>query len=292
MNISKRKAFILLSMTVVSWGLTWVAAKIIVREITPVWFSAFRYLIVLGVTGLLLLAAGRMTLPRKGDLLVILVVGLFSMTCCSVFMAAGVQFVPVGRSVVLGYTSPLWVTPGAWLFLREPLPKRRLIGIVLGIIGIIILCDPQAMLAGQGFAPLGYLFLLLNALSFAVAILYIRKHTWVATPFQNLFWQALLASILLNIMALVLEGRPDFSPSPLTVLALLHCSIPGAVLAFWAMNVVNSCLPATTTSLCVLATPVFGIIFSTMFLGEQIDLSLIIAVFLILGGIALGTIKT
>jgi drug/metabolite transporter (DMT)-like permease len=56
------------------------------------------------------------------------------------------------------------------------------------------------------------------------------------------------------------------------------------------MTVINSCLPAATTSLSVLATPVVGIFSAVIFLGESVDMPLVVATVLILGGIALGTI--
>jgi drug/metabolite transporter (DMT)-like permease len=34
-------------------------------------------------------------------------------------LTAGLKYVPVGRSIVLSYTTPLWVAPRAWLLLKE-----------------------------------------------------------------------------------------------------------------------------------------------------------------------------
>ncbi|MCL1889569.1 MAG: DMT family transporter [Desulfovibrionaceae bacterium] len=288
MQISRRKAIALLLLIVFFWGTTWVAMGALVREITPVWLAAFRYIIALAAVILVQGASGNLTLPRKGDTPIILVVAIFSLTLCSITMATGLQFVPPGRSVVLGYTHSLWVAPGAWLFLREELPPRRLAGVILGISGIITLCDPPAIIHGQGFNPLGYAMLLLNALSFSVAILYTRRHVWVSSPFQVLFWQFLLAAALLSLLALLIEGPPNFSLSPLNILLLLHIGIPGGALAFWAVSVVNSSLPATATSLGILAAPLVGIFFSAIFMNERIDAALIAAVFMILGGILLG----
>jgi drug/metabolite transporter (DMT)-like permease len=56
------------------------------------------------------------------------------------------------------------------------------------------------------------------------------------------------------------------------------------------MAVVNRGLPAVTTSLGILATPVIGVASSTLALGEPVDISLIVAISMILGGIAVGTI--
>jgi drug/metabolite transporter (DMT)-like permease len=56
------------------------------------------------------------------------------------------------------------------------------------------------------------------------------------------------------------------------------------------MVMVNRSLPAVTTSLGLLATPVVGVATSAICLGEPIGISLILAMAMILGGIAIGTI--
>jgi len=47
-------------------------------------------------------------------------------------------------------------------------------------------------------------------------------------------------------------------------------------------------LPAITTSLGLLATPVVSIVIATLWLGEAVTISLVLAVLFVLGGIALG----
>lgn len=53
---------------------------------------------------------------------------------------------------------------------------------------------------------------------------------------------------------------------------------------------VNRSLPAVTTSLGILATPVIGVISSAIAFGEPISLSLLVAMALILTGIAVGAV--
>jgi drug/metabolite transporter (DMT)-like permease len=48
-------------------------------------------------------------------------------------------------------------------------------------------------------------------------------------------------------------------------------------------------LPAVTTSLGLLATPVLSVTVATLWLREPVTLSLVAAIVLILGGVALGT---
>jgi drug/metabolite transporter (DMT)-like permease len=56
------------------------------------------------------------------------------------------------------------------------------------------------------------------------------------------------------------------------------------------MTMVNRSLPAVTTSLCLLATPLLGIVSATVMLNEPLEPSLFVAMTLIIGGIVLGTV--
>jgi EamA domain-containing membrane protein RarD len=50
-------------------------------------------------------------------------------------------------------------------------------------------------------------------------------------------------------------------------------------------------LPAVTTSLGLLATPVVSVVIATLWLGETLSPSLVVAIVLILGGVTIGTIE-
>ena len=128
------------------------------------------------------------------------------------------------------------------------------------------------------------------ALCWAANILYVRAHKWISTPFQLVFWQTLLATTILSVLALLFDGLPRIDWNPEIAAAFLYAGIFGTALAYWAMAMVNRSLPAVTTSLGILATPVVGVIASVLVLGETIDVALLIAMAMILSGIAIGTI--
>jgi drug/metabolite transporter (DMT)-like permease len=64
----------------------------------------------------------------------------------------------------------------------------------------------------------------------------------------------------------------------------------GVALAYWAMAMVNRSIPAVTTSLGILATPIVGIFASMIALNEPFNATLLVALLLIIGGIMLGTL--
>ena len=291
-SLSRRAALSLFAAVVLSWGLNWAVTKILVQDVAPFWATAIRSGIGSLVLLLVLLARGQFNIPCRRDVPVILSIGLLHMTAFAVLVAFGVRLMPVGRSIVLGYTTPLWVAPGAWLFLREPITPRRLAGVALGLGGLMVMFNPLAFDWNDRNALTGSALILFAAICWAANILYVRAHVWVSSPFQLSFWQALLATVVLSILALAVDGVPHIVWSERVTAAFLYSGVFGIALAYWAMAVVNRSLPATTTSLGILATPVIGVITSSLALGETIDITLLVAMAMILSGIAVGTIPT
>lgn len=286
---SANVAMLLFVVVIAAWGSMWVVIKVIVAEVPPLWAIAMRNGAAAVGLALLLMAMGRFVVPRRGDWPIVLVVSLCHMTAFAALMTIGLKYVPVGRSVMLGYTTPLWVAPAAWLFLKEPMPARRIIGVVIGLIGTCLLFNPASFDWHNHNAVIGNGLLLFSALFWSASILYTRVHRWVSTPLQLVPWQALISAVVLTVLASLLEGAPHFTPSVKLISAFGYCSIVGVVIAYWAMTVVNSSLPATTTSLGVLATPVVGMVISAIMLGEKIDAGLLVSAAMIIFGIALGT---
>jgi drug/metabolite transporter (DMT)-like permease len=122
----------------------------------------------------------------------------------------------------------------------------------------------------------------------AASIVHNRSHTWRSSPFQLAPWQALLAAAILFPVAFALEGPPAIIWNVHAVLLLLFAGIPGTALAYWAAAVSSSELPASTTSLGLLATPAISILVSLLMLGEEPTLALIIALALLLTGVVVG----
>jgi drug/metabolite transporter (DMT)-like permease len=230
----------------------------------------------------------QLVLPPRADLPVLLTITLLHMVGFSILSAIGLALVPAGRSVVLAYTTPLWVTPGAWLFLRERYSARKMIGVVIGLIGLVVLFNPLAFDWSNRAAVFGNVMILAAAFSWAGSILHIRAHKWRSTPATLLPWELLLASSITIPIALFWKGAPSFDWSPRLVALLLYSGIPGTVIAYWAVAMAGRRLPASTVSLGLLATPVVGIVIAAGLLGEAVTASMTIAVVLVLAGVALG----
>jgi drug/metabolite transporter (DMT)-like permease len=274
---------------VLAWGLVWPVNKVLLQSLSPLWMLTLRSAIATAALFVIAAAFGRLVRPPRADWPVLLSITLLHMVGFGVLASWGLQLVPTGRSVVLAYTTPLWVAPGAALFLGERLTPRRLVGVAVGLLGLGALFNPLAFDWADRGAVLGNGAVLLGALLWAASILHIRGHRWHSTPFDLVPWEMLLATALVTPLALVADGPPTPTWTPRRLALLLYAGIPGTAVAYWATAMASRALPAVTTSLGLLATPVLSVVVATLWLGEPVTPSLLAAIVLILGGVALGT---
>ncbi|CAM4006414.1 DMT family transporter [Bordetella muralis] len=287
--LPRRTAILLLAVVIGAWGINWTVGKAVLHYLPPIWATALRMVPACVALWALCLASGRLTIPVRGDVPVILSVGLLHMVAFSVLASIGLQYLPAGRSVVLAYTTPLWVLPAARIFLGEAFTVRRGAGLFLGVAGLVVLLQPAAVDWTNNDVLLGHGLILLAAACWAACIVYGRAHRWITPPFQLLPWQTLLAGVTQLALAFFIEGTPPIPWSMELVALLGYSSLIGTVLAYWAMNTVNRGLPASVTSMALLGVPVVGLLGSSVLLGERPDAILLLATGLIVAGVALGT---
>ncbi|AKP92275.1 DMT family transporter [Achromobacter ruhlandii] len=288
--LPRRQALSLLIVVVLAWGFTWIVSKLLLQYMTPLWAVAARS--VVGAAALLVLgvALRRVALPVRADIPVILSVGLLHMGAFAALVSLGLQYVPAGRSVVLAYTTPLWVIPAARVFLGEPIGRGRQLGLALGLLGLAVIFNPLAFDWGNHEAVFGNGLVLLAALCWAANIVYVRAHRWVTPPFELAFWQALLASGVLAAVAWAAEGAPRVVWHADLAWLLGYGGVFGIAVAYWAAVNVNRSLPAGVTAIGLLGVPVVGLLCSAAMLHEPLTLPLSLGMAFIVGGIAAGVL--
>jgi drug/metabolite transporter (DMT)-like permease len=284
--LTRGTAYAVLAALVLIWGLNWPIMKLVVQAMPPLWFVVTRLTVGAICLFAFLIATGRLARPTRADWPVICSVSIFQMWLFMALTTIGVQFIPAGRSAIIAYTSPLWVLPAAvWLF-GERLTRWKLLGMVLGFAGLVVLLNPASIDWSDGNVLLGNFLLLIGAGMWAIAILHTRRHRWHLSPLQLAPFQMALLIVPACFLAWALEGpfRADWSWQ---LIAMLVYNGPLATaFAFWASVSIQRALPSTTVSLSYLAVPAWGLIASTLWLGEALPASLILGGLLILLGVA------
>ncbi|AJP59525.1 transporter [Pandoraea vervacti] len=282
-------AGLLFTIVIVAWGVNWPVSKALLAHVSPWWSAALRSVVGMATLFVICALTRRLVLPKRGDLPVIVSVGLLHMAVFSLLVALSLQYVQAGRSAVLAYTTPLWVMPAARLWLGEALTRRRVFGLACGLLGLAVMFNPAAFDWHDRHAVFGNALVLLAAFVWAVAIVHMRAHRWISGPFELSPWQLLLASVILCTIAFAVDGAPHIIGWAGFAGLLSYGGVIGGGIAYWLAGVVTRRLPAGVTSLGLLGVPVVGTLASASILRESLGLDVWIALALIVGGIALGT---
>ena len=290
MGQNRRVGFIALFTTIFCFGTLWTTAKISVDYLPPLWFTAGRFAIGGVFVAIVLHLQGRLRLPDKADVPIILSVGGIMLGLYSSIFQNALVFVHAGRATVLGYTTAIFVTPVAVLFLGERLSLQKLLGLLAAIVGFLALFSPTEMdwsdrdvLAGNGL-------LVLCVLLWSAVILHLRVHRQVSDTLSLVPWYLMVSFTVATVSALIFEGPPNFEVSGTGWVLYLYAGIVCSGIGNWGVTTAILNLPATTSTVGLLGVPVFAMILRVLFLGEALTLSLGIGMILIIGGIAAVTL--
>jgi len=284
------QTFLLLVAVILIWGINWPLTKLALQAVAPLWLAALRMLIATICLLAYLLLTKKLQFPNKQDMPVILSVSFFQMVIFNFLVNTSLLYVSASRSVILVYTTPLWVTPMAMIIFKETLPFLKWVGLLLGLAGIGILFNPASLDWHDAHTVIGNILLLLAAIAWAVAIVHVRYAKWRLTALQLLPWQTLIATVCLLILALLMEGKPNIQWSLHLFGLLFYIGVIGSAFAYWAAIEVARRLPAVTTSLCLLGVPVAGLFSAHFILAEKITTAMVIAMLLLLTGLSCVTL--
>jgi len=277
--------FILLGSLSLFWGFNWPIMKIALQEIPP-W--TFRTLcLFLGGMGTLSLARINhfsLAIPPK-EFQPLIWVSLLNITGWHLFSAFGLIHMDAGRAAIVAFTMPMWASLLGSLILKERFPLSHLIGLCLGIIGLLILMGQDIYVLGS--APLGALFMLGAAISWATGTVFIKYYRWTMATLVFTGWQLILGGIPVIIGAIIVEPiHTILGVSWQCAFAFMYILFLPMLFCYWAWIKVVELFPARIASIGTLLIPIIGVFSSVLMLGERIGLQEISALILVL--IALG----
>jgi len=272
------------------WGVNWPIIKIVLAEI-PVW--TFRTLCLvcggLGLLGLVRVNGVSLTIPKKelGPLLMVAVLNVTGWHLCSAY---GVYYMQAGRASIIAYTMPVWAAILSGIILKEPLGFRQILGLFFGMAGLAALIGPDV--ASLGTTPVGAVFMLGAAVSWAAGTVFVKYFTWTMPTTLLTGWQLVMGSIPVIIGALIMDPVTSILQLSLKgIMAMAYMILLPMIFCYWAWFRVVSILPATLAAICTLSIPVIGVFSSAMMLGEAITLQEMIALGLVLVALAVVMIR-
>jgi drug/metabolite transporter (DMT)-like permease len=270
LNGTRARPYLLLICLALVWGIHWPVAKIGLRDLPPFTYGSLRVATGLVVIVAVLAVRRGLRAPARHDVPIILSVGIGQMAAGIALMNLALPLISAGRSSILVYTMPLWVALIQLPTLRAGGAGRQVAGLLVGLAGIAVLLNPQAIDWGSSGQLLGSLALLVSAVLWAVTTIQLRSHAWRGSPLDLMPWQLLLALVPLVIAALVIESGRQIHWEPTAVAAVIYSGPLATALAFWLSQSISRALSPLATTMGFLAVPVVGLASSWLLLGEPL----------------------
>lgn len=269
------------------WGLGQVAIKVANAGISPIFHAGLRSI---GATVLLLTWIGWRRLPvfeRDGTLPAGLLAGvLFGAEFICMYI--GMNLTQVARATLMVYCAPFIVAALAhWLVPNDRLTPTRALGLVAAFAGVLAsFADRIAVPDAAGLA--GDLLCLLAAFFWGATTIVIKTtRLRTALPEKNLLYQLGVSAIMLMLASALIGEAGLFAPSALVWAALAYTTIIIAGTSYLAWFWLVARYRATTLHAFTFLTPIAGVGFAHLLLGEPITPSLGLGLVLIAGGILL-----
>ena len=267
-----------LVLTMVFWGGTFVAGRLLAEELHPYTAASFRFLL----ASLMLLTVvffRDRSFPRlTGQQWVgMALLGLTGVFFYNILFFTGLQTVEAGRASMIIAVNPVVTTLFAILLFRERFSISGGVGMVLSVCGALIVISrghPGTILAGGIGA--GELCIAGCVLSWSAYTL-IGKHLLAGVePLVAVAYSCTLGALYLTLLALYTGHLMDVRIlSTKSAGCLLYFAFFGTTLGFiWFYNGVKQ-LGAGRASMYVNLVPVSGILFGNILLDERLESSLL-----------------
>ncbi len=278
----------------VVFGASFLSVHVALAGFAPLWVAAGR--IVIGALMLALLC-GALHLPlpslRAGRKVWLHALGMAVFSNVLPFSAIAwaqqhVQSSFVGVSMAL---VPLFTLVLAHFSLPgERLTLPRIGGFALGLVGVVVLLGTDGLHLGSGNLDLiARLACVGSTVSYALGSIITRRSP-PADPVAFSTLSLLLAAALIVPVALLADGMPQALPPLRPALALLYLGLmPTALATLIIVHVIRTAGPTFLTQTNY-QVPVWSVLFGTLLLAESLPPQFLIALALILAGLAVSRI--
>jgi drug/metabolite transporter (DMT)-like permease len=271
------------------WGSSYLFIRVAVDPLGPLVVALVRVVVgSLGLGGYALLAKRRAELPKLGR--AFLVLGLTNSAIPYGLIAFAELHLTASLAGILNATTPLFTALVVALWNRERIPGKMLAGLLLGMSGVAVLLGWNPAPFG-GWLALSVLAMLLASFAYGFASAYAKRALTGVSSLGAAAGQQMAAALILAPFGIgtVAAGKSDTSPSLHVALAVLALGLLCTSLAYLLYFHLIANTGAVNTSSVTFLIPVFGILWSALFLNEPVRLSMVIGLAVILSSVTLVT---
>lgn len=268
------KAILTLIILTLIWGFNTPAIKYSNQGVSPVFTSALRSVIA-SICGIIYCMRKKERLFHTDIMLFhgFMVGLLFGLEFACIYF--GMLYTDAARSVIFVYLSPFVVAVGAHFFLKgDRLTSLKILGLALAFTGIVLVFGGRPKTAKPTML-IGDVLEIMAAFFWGATTLYIKKFMAEKVhPINTFLYQLFFSIPILFVVSFILEPKWIYRIDPCIVGIILYQSVIVAFISYFIWFKLIHNYSVSRLSAFTFFTPIFGVLFSILFLGEEFTSSL------------------
>jgi drug/metabolite transporter (DMT)-like permease len=279
---------ILLALTVVFWGLSFIATKMALDYLTPIQIIALR--LILGTPVLYMAALAKKSKMRFRNK------DFFAITAASITLgihfliqAVGLKYTSATNTAWLIASIPVFIAVMSALFLKEKLSPLQISGIAVAAVGIFLLISKGRLNALLSLTAAGDWIILSSAITWGIYTILTKRLSGVHNPLPLSVGVLILPTLLLNLYAAATTPITTLLALPLKIVAaIIFLGIFCLGLAHWFWLEGLSRKTAAEVGAFIYLEPIITTIAAVPLLNEKLTIFSAIGAVLIIAGVYLA----
>lgn len=190
----------------------------------------------------------------------------------------GLIYLPGGLFSVLVYFQPVLLGILAWLFLGEGMTITKIIGLILGFVGILLVSIDGLTIH---LSIIGVTLALATAFVWASGVVYVKKNKERVDPYWMVVMQLIIGGSVLLLAGFIIEDVQLISWNGELISSIIWGSTAGMAIAqFLYYKLINEG-EASKVGAFTFIVPIISVIISSIFLDENITVNLFFGMLLV-----------
>lgn len=198
-------SYILLTFLIIIWGVSWPIYKNGVQFMPPLLFAGIRAFLG-GIILLLIVRKKLYLLNVQKHWYFYITSAMLNIVLYLGIQTVGIIYLPGGMFSVLVYFQPVLLGIFASLFLNERMTILKLIGLIVGFVGILLVSVEGITVH---ISPLGVFLAIATAFVWAIGVIYVKKHKNEVDLFLTIVMQLLIGGSVLLIGGFMTEDLSE-----------------------------------------------------------------------------------